>query len=221
MYENKSGDFDRVHSDLPAMLGEISTEKKIKSLVHVSALGVSEKSESSYSRSKASGERRLLENFPKGIIMRPSLLFGKGDNFFGQFSEMASISPFLPLISGKTKFQPVFVNDVAKSILNVLFKKNNKSSIYALGGNYSYTFENLLKILLKIKGIKRFFIPLNPNLMMLPALFLERLPKPPFTVDQMKLLKHDNILKGDLPGLKELGIEPSDMEEELIKIYSK
>ena len=221
LYENKSGDFDRVHSDLPAMLGEISTEKKIKSLIHVSALGVFEKSKSSYSRSKASGERRLLENFPKGIIMRPSLLFGKGDNFFGQFSEMASISPFLPLISGKTKFQPVFVNDVAKSILNVLFKKNNKSSIYALGGNYSYTFENLLKILLKIKGIKRFFIPLNPNLMMLPALFLERLPKPPFTVDQMKLLKHDNILNGDLPGLKELGIEPSDMEEELIKIYSK
>ena len=123
LYENKSGDFDRVHSDLPAMLGEISTEKKIKSLIHVSALGVFEKSKSSYSRSKASGERRLLENFPKGIIMRPSLLFGKGDNFFGQFSEMASISPFLPLISGKTKFQPVFVNDVAKSILNVLFKK--------------------------------------------------------------------------------------------------
>jgi len=221
LYENKSGDFDRVHSDLPAMLGEISTEKKIKSLVHVSALGVSEKSESSYSRSKSSGERRLLEKFPKAIIMRPSLLFGKGDNFFGQFSEMASISPFLPLISGNTKFQPIFVNDVAKSILNVLFKKNNTSSIYELGGNYSYTFENLLKILLKIKGIKRFFIPLNPNLMMLPALFLERLPKPPFTVDQMKLLKHDNILNGDLPGLKELGIEPSDMEEELIKIYTK
>jgi NADH dehydrogenase len=221
LYENKSGDFDRVHSDIPAMLGSISTDKKVKSLIHVSALGVSEISESSYSRSKASGERRLLKNFPKGIIIRPSLLYGKGDNFFGQFSDMATISPFLPLISRKTKFQPVFVNDVAQSIINVICKKNNKHNIYEIGGNSAYTFEKLLKILLKIKGIKRFLIPLNPSLMMLPALFLERLPKPPFTVDQMKLLKYDNILKGDFPGLKDLGIEPSDMEEELIKIYSK
>ena len=221
LYENKSGNFDKVHSDIPAILGKICTEKKIKSLIHVSALGVSEISESSYSRSKASGERRLLKNFPKGIIIRPSLLYGKGDNFFGQFSDMATISPFLPLISRKTKFQPVFVNDVAQSIINVMCKKNNKHNIYEIGGNSAYTFEKLLKILLKIKGIKRFFIPLNPSLMMLPALFLERLPKPPFTVDQMKLLKYDNILKGDFPGLKDLGIEPSDMEEELIKIYSK
>ena len=221
LYENKSGNFDKVHSDIPAILGKICTEKKIKSLIHVSALGVSEMSESSYSRSKASGERRLLENFPKGIIMRPSLLYGKGDNFFGQFSDMAAMSPFLPLISRKTKFQPVFVNDVAQSIISVMCKKNNKNNIYEIGGDSVYTFEKLLKILLKIKGIKRFFIPLNPSLMMIPALFLERLPKPPFTVDQMKLLKYDNILKGDFPGLEDLGIEPSDMKEELIKIYSK
>ena len=76
-------------------------------------------------------------------------------------------------------------------------------------------------ILFDIKGIKRFLIPLSPNLMMIPALFLERLPKAPFTVDQMKLLKHDNVLSGDFPGLNELGLEPADMKEELIKIYAK
>jgi len=221
LYESKNRDFDRVHSDLPFILGELSSKNKIQSLIHISALGVSKTSESSYSRSKASGEKRLLEIFPKGKIVRPSLLFGKGDNFFGQFSKMASLLPFLPLISGKTSFQPVFVNDVAKAIICLLTEKNNKNNIYELGGNSKYTFEQLLKILLKIKQIQRFLIPLSPKLMMIPAFFLQCLPKPPFTVDQMKLLKKDNVLVGKLPGLKELGIKVTDMKEELIKIYSK
>ena len=221
LYESKSGDFDKIHSDLPSFLGKLSSKNNIKNLIHVSALGVSETSDSKYSRSKAFGDSRLLENFPKAQILRPSLLFGKGDNFFGQFSQMASISPFLPLISKNTKFQPVFVNDVVSAIIKLIANKDIKGNIFDLGGDFVYSFEKLLKILLDIKGIKRFLIPLNPDLMKIPAFFLERLPKPPFTIDQMKLLKHDNILSGDFPGLNELGIEPADMEKELIKIYSK
>jgi NADH dehydrogenase len=221
LYENKNGDFDKIHSDFPSILGELCSKNNIKNFIHVSALGVSETSESKYSRSKASGDRRLLEKFPMAKILRPSLLYGKGDNFFGQFSDMASISPVIPLISKNTKFQPIFVNDVVSAIIKLIINKDIKGNIFDLGGKFAYTFENLLKILLDIKGIKRFLIPLNPNLMMIPALFLERLPKPPFTVDQMKLLKRDNILNGNFPGLNELGIEPADMEEELTKIYSK
>ena len=221
LYENRNGDFNKVHSDLPHFLGELSSKNNIKNLIHVSALGVSETSKSKYSRSKATGDRRLLEKFPKAKILRPSLLFGKGDNFFGQFSQMASISPILPLISKNTRFQPVFVNDVVLAIIKLIKNKDIKGTIFELGGKSVYTFENLLEILLDIKGIKRLFIPLNPDLMMFPALFLERLPKPPFTVDQMKLLKYDNILSGDFPGLNELGIETTDMKKELIKIYSK
>ena len=100
LYENKQGDFFRVHSDFPALLGELSTKNKINKLIHVSALGVSDFSNSVYSRSKAIGERKLIEKFPNAKILRPSLLFGKGDNFFGQFSQMACLSPLLPLISG-------------------------------------------------------------------------------------------------------------------------
>ena len=221
LYENKNGDFNKIHSDLPSILGELCSKNNITNFIHVSALGVSETSESKYSRSKAGGDRRLLEKFPMAKIIRPSLLYGKGDNFFGQFSDMASISPIIPLISKNTKFQPIFVNDVVSAIIKLIINKDIKGNIFDLGGKFAYTFENLLKILLDIKGIKRFLIPLNPNLMMIPALFLERLPKPPFTVDQMKLLKHDNILNGNSPGLNELGIEPADMEEELTKIYSK
>ncbi len=219
LYESRKNDFFRIHSDFPALLGKISSQNNLDSLIHVSALGVSEFSESKYSRSKAIGERKLLENFPNGKIIRPSLLFGKDDNFFGQFSEMASISPFLPLISRTTKFQPVFVDDVAKAIINLLKSTKYKESTFEIGGEFIYSFEELLKILLEIKNIKRILIPLNPKLMMIPAFFLQQLPKPPFTVDQMKLLKKDNILDNNLPGLKELGIKPADMKKELVNIY--
>ncbi len=219
LYENKQGDFFRVHSDFPALLGELSTKNKINKLIHVSALGVSEFSNSVYSRSKAIGERKLIEKFPKAKILRPSLLFGKGDNFFGQFSQMASLSPFLPLISRTTKFQPVFVDDVAMAIINLLESTKYKQTTFEIGGEFIYSFEELLKILLEIKNIKRILIPLNPLLMMIPAFFLQHLPKPPFTVDQMKLLEKDNILNNNSPGLIELGIKPTEMKKELVKIY--
>ena len=219
LFENKNGDFFRVHTDVPAFLGRISIKNKINSLIHVSALGVSATSESKYSRSKAEGENKLLEHFPNGKILRPSLLYGRGDNFFGQFSNMTKISPFLPVISRHTKFQPVFVEDVAKAIIKLIKDKKTKKNIYELAGDTIYSFEELLKILLEIKNIKRFLIPLNLKLMMIPAFFLQNLPKPPFTVDQMILLKTDNILKNGLPGLEDLGIKISDMQTELIKIY--
>ena len=219
LFENKNGDFFRVHTDVPSFLGRISLKNKINTLIHVSALGVSTTSESKYSKSKAEGENILLKYFPNGKILRPSLIYGKGDNFFGQFSEMTRFSPILPVISRSTKFQPVFVEDVAKAIIKLLKNKKNKKNIYELAGDTIYSFEELLKILLEIKNIKRFLIPLNPKLMMIPALFLQNLPKPPFTVDQMILLKTDNILKNGLPGLKDLGIKISDMQTELVKIY--
>ena len=219
LFESKNGDFFKVHSDIPASLGTICKKNKIKTLIHVSALGVSITSDSKYSRSKAEGENKLLKNFPNGKILRPSLLYGRGDNFFGQFSDMATISPFLPVISRSTKFQPVFVEDVAKAIIKLLKDEKDKNTVYELAGNTIYTFEELLKILLEIKNIKRLLIPLNPKLMMIPAFILQNLPKPPFTVDQMILLRSDNILKNGLPGLKDLGIKISDMQTELLKIY--
>ena len=219
LYENKHGDFFRVHSDLPALLGKLSIKNKINKLIHVSALGVSELSDSIYSRSKASGEGKLLENFPKAKILRPSLLFGKGDNFFGQFSKMSSISPALPLISKTTRFQPIFVDDVVLAIIKLISKKDIKGNIFEIGGKFAYTFEELLKILLDIKNIKRLLIPLSPNLMIFPAFFLQLLPKPPFTVDQMKLLRKDNILNGNHPGLEALNIKATSMKKELTKIY--
>ena len=219
LYEHRTGDFDRVHSELPSLLGELCLKNNIETFVHVSALGVSEFSNSKYSRSKAIGDKRLLENFPKAKILRPSLLFGKGDNFFGQFSKMSSISPVLPLISKNTRFQPIFVDDVVLAIIKLISNKDIKGNIFEIGGKFAYTFEELLKILLDIKNIKRLLIPLSPNLMIFPAFFLQLLPKPPFTVDQMKLLRKDNILNGNHPGLEALDIKATSMKKELTKIY--
>ena len=108
---------------------------------------------------------------------------------------------------------------VAKAIINLSESTKYKETTFEIGGEFIYSFEELLKILLEIKNIKRILIPLNPKLMMIPAYFLQQLPKPPFTVDQMKLLKKDNILDNNLPGLKELGIKPTEMKKELVNIY--
>jgi len=139
--------------------------------------------------------------------------------FFGQFSKISSISPFLPLISKNTKFQPIFVNDVVLAIIKLISTKDIKGNIFEIGGKFAYTFEELLKILLDIKNIKRLLIPLSPKLMIFPAFFLQLLSKPPFTVDQMKLLRKDNILNGKHPGLEALDIKATTMKKELTKIY--
>jgi NADH dehydrogenase len=132
---------------------------------------------------------------------------------------MASISPVLPLISRSTKFQPISVIDVATGIINLLIGKREKNTLYELGGRSIYSFEELLKMLLEVKNIKRVFLPLNAKLMKIPAFFLQKLPKPPFTVDQMILLENDNILINNLPGIEDLGVKPKDLKDELIKIY--
>tara|TARA_B110000285_G_scaffold99788_1_gene113699 strand:+ start:946 stop:1860 length:915 start_codon:yes stop_codon:yes gene_type:complete len=220
LFESKKDDFYRVHSELPTLLAELCVNKNIMHLIHLSALGVSETSQSNYSKSKAEGERKLLSKFPSGKIIRPSIIYGDGDNFFGQFSKMASISPFLPLISGKTRFQPIFVKDVVKAIITILTNKNN-NNIFELGGEKIYSFEELLNILFKARAIKRLLIPLNPKLMMIPAFFLQNLPNPPFTIDQMRLLMNDNIIQDKLPGLNDLGIKATDLIGEVTRIYGK
>ena len=149
--------------------------------------------------------------------MQYSIIYGNNDNFFGQFAKISSISPVLPLIGSNTKFQPLYVNDVALSIVKLL-ANNFNFNIFELGGPNVYTFEELLTMMLKTLNRKRFLLRLNPRLMMIPGYFLGYLPKPPFTSDQMKLLLKDNIVNSDFPGFKELNIEPTTLETVLPKI---
>ena len=218
LYESEPNEFEKIHTFLPNLIAEICKEKSISKFIHISALGASSYSKSLYSRTKALGEKKALENFVNCHVLRPSIIYGNGDNFFGQFAKMSNFSPILPLIGSNTMFQPVYVEDLALSVVKLLENHQINEKIYEIGGPKKYSFENLLEIMLKILERKRIFLRLNPKFMIIPGYFFSFLPRPPFTADQMKLLMYNNIVNPDMPGLKDLNVDPTSLEDVLPKI---
>ncbi len=167
-------------------------------LVHVSAIGADENSRSRYARSKAAGERLVLAAAPAAIIMRPSIIFGPEDDFFNRFAALARISPVLPLVGGgHTRFQPVFAGDVAQAIALAVDGGAKPGTIYELGGPDVRTFRELLEFILATIERRRLLVPVPFALMKLQAEFLQFLPKPPITPDQVDLLKRDNVVSAE------------------------
>lgn len=214
LFETNSGDFQRVHVDAVKKLASFAKKNNIQKFIHISALGVDRSLTSQYAKTKLNGEQELLNIIPTATILRPSVIFGEEDNFYNQFAQMARFSPFLPLIGeGKTKFQPVYVGDVALAILKLLANEKLEGKIYELGGNNIVTFKQILLYILKIIEKKRILLPISFSLAKILGLLLQYFPNPPITADQVKLLKYDNILSKNYPGLLELGITPRDTEE--------
>ena len=208
LYETRRQKFNQIHSHFPYLLSTLSNEFGIKKLVHVSALGVKEKHSSQYIKSKFEGEKNIKNTFQSSIILRPSLIFGPEDKFFNTFASYARISPAIPLIGGgKTKFAPIYCVDVGKAIVKALQLKNAEPKIYELGGPENYTFKELMEILLREIKKKRLLINIPFNIAKFQSYFLQMFPKPILTVDQVELLKYDNIISGEYPTLKDLGIE--------------
>ena len=223
LYEKIKDEFYTIHNFLPNMISKLCNKFSIKKFIHISALGVSKDSSSKYSLTKALGEENIKKNFKSSVILRPSIIYGKGDNFFGLFSKISKFAPFIPIIGPNTLFQPVYVNDVSLAIIESLKINENKSKTFNICGPKQYSFLQLIEILLSLLNRKRVLIKLNPKLMMLPGLFLQNLPNPPFTYDQMKLLLRDNVSDGLYPELKDLNINPVLLEtklQELIEFYS-
>jgi len=186
-------------------------------MVHVSALGADSDSPSLYARSKAAGEAAVLEAVPSATIVRPSIVFGPEDNFFNRFAAMARVSPFLPLIGGgETRFQPVFVADVAEAIARAAEGETRPGTIYELGGPEVRTFRQLMQFVLATIERRRLLVPLPFGLAKLQAQVLQLLPKPLLTPDQVLLLKRDNVVseaaRRDGRTLEGLGIDPTAME---------
>ena len=218
LYETKKQKFDQIHSQFPHLLSNLCKEMGIKNLIHVSALGVKEKHNSKYIQSKLQGEKNIQENFKSSIILRPSVLFGPSDQFFERFASIAQFSPFLPLIGGgKTKFAPIYVGDVAKAIVKALELNNSKPKIYELGGPENYSFKELMEILLREIKKKRFLISIPFGFAKFQSYFLQMLPNPLLTPDQVELLKHHNIVSGDHLTLKDLGITGTPIQSILSK----
>lgn len=203
--------FEEVQADGAAHVAQAAAAAGVAALVHVSALGTDSQSDSEYAVTKAQGEDAVREAFPKAVILRPSIVFGPEDGFFNKFASLARFTPALPLIGGgHTRFQPVFVGDVAQAIVAGLGRQDGRT--YELGGPAVYTFKEVLQLILRETGRRRMLVPLPFGLAMIKAGFLQILPKPLLTVDQVRLLKKDNVVSPTASGLKDLGITPTSVE---------
>ncbi|MDP6440876.1 MAG: complex I NDUFA9 subunit family protein [Pelagibacteraceae bacterium] len=216
LYETKKQKFEDIHAKFPDLLSKLCSELNIKKLVHISALGINETVSSQYMQSKLKGEKNIINNFNCSVILRPSVIFGPEDKFFNRFASIAEFLPILPLIGGGlTYFQPIYVGDIAKSIMAVLEEEEINNNIFELGGPQIITYKELMKILLKEINKKRFLVPIPFPFAKFQAKILQLLPKPLLTVDQIEMLKYDNIVTNKYPTLKDLKINPKTIESVL------
>ncbi|HEY3911345.1 MAG TPA: complex I NDUFA9 subunit family protein [Stellaceae bacterium] len=211
--ETGSQTFERVHHSGPARLARLAREAGIERFVHISAIGADPRSLSAYARTKAAGEAAVRDAFPTVTILRPSVVFGPEDQFFNRFAAMAMLSPALPLIGGgETRFQPVYVGDVADAVMKCLDDPATAGRTYELGGPKTFTLRELVELLLGEIRRKRLLIDLPFGLAAFQARLMSVLPSPPLTPDQVEMLKRDNVVSSGAMGLATLGIAPTAVE---------
>ena len=211
--ESGAQTFELVHHTGPARLARFAREAGVERFVHISAIGADPRSSSAYARTKAAGEQAVRDAFPTVTILRPSVVFGPEDQFFNRFAAMATISPMLPLIGGgETRFQPVYVGDVADAVVECLENQATAGRVYELGGPKIYSFREVLELVLAEIRRKRRFVELPFGLAAFQAKLMSILPNPPLTPDQVELLKSDNIVSSGALTLASLGITPTPTE---------
>ena len=194
LYEKKDGDFNLIHSDLPSLLSKLASKKSIKQFIHLSALGIESATDSNYAMSKMSGEANVQKNFSSSVILKPSIVYSVDDNFTTNFMSLLSVLPFMPLYyEGKTKFTPIHVSDLSNIIFEIV-KKNITGETIECVGPEVITFKEILEKILKSINKKRFLFPFPLFLAKINAKLFQLFPKPLLTIDQLKLLKYDNIV---------------------------
>lgn len=227
LYEFGAQTFDALQAEGAGHVARAARAAGVESLVHVSALGADPDSPADYARTKAEGEAAVLAAFPQATIMRPSIVFGPGDGFFNRFAVLAKFLPFLPLFGGgHTRFQPVYVDDVADAVCAALTGhagrpleptgEDARGRTYELGGPRVYTFRELMEIVLRETQRRRPLVPVPWPLARLQGALLGLLPHPPLTLDQVRLLEHDNVVseaaKREGRTIEAFGIRPDAVE---------
>jgi NADH dehydrogenase len=213
LYERGKQTFAGVHAVGAQTVAEAAAGAGVEHLVQVSAIGADLHAAADYARSKAAGEAAVKTAFPSATIVRPSIVFGPEDNFFNRFAVMARLSPALPLIGGgSTRFEPVYVGDVAQAIAKCVSDPACAGKTYELGGPRVYTFKELLQLLLREIRRRRLLVPWPFALAEAQARFLELLPVPPLTRDQVRMLRRDNVVSEGALTLADLGIQPTAAE---------
>ena len=188
----KTNTFEKIHTLFPKFLSEIC-KKKNKHLIHISSLGVENASDSKYAASKALGENKIFENLPSATILKPSIVYSVNDSFTTRFMSLLNFFPIFPLYyGGKTKFAPIHASDLTDIIFHVIENNIRGKKIETVGPKV-LTFLEILNILSKCINKKRVFLPLPLFLAKFSAKILEKMPNPLLTVDQLNLLKYDNI----------------------------
>jgi NADH dehydrogenase len=209
--------FTALHTDGAGVVARRAAAMGATRFAHISALGADAASPSAYARTKAAGEAAVRAAFPAAVVLRPSVVFGPGDSFFNRFAAMATIAPALPLIGGgHTRFQPVFVGDVGAAAAAALADPAAAGRDFELGGPAVYSFAELMRLMLREIGRGRLLVPLPFALAGLIGFMGDvagfvSLPAP-LTLDQVRLLRRDNVVAPGAAGLAELGVAPTAVE---------
>ncbi len=206
--ERKAGDFSQLQAEGAGRVARLSASLGVKHLLHVSAIGADAGSPAKYARSKAEGEALVREHFAQAVILRPSLVFGPEDQFFNRFASLALISPVMPVIAGSSRFQPVYVGDVADAAMVAIARPDAAGRIFELGGPKVMTFREILGWILAQIGRNRPLVAM-PHA---AAELMARIPFSGLTHDQLMMLSRDNVANPDLPGLADLGIVPTPID---------
>ena len=210
--ERRDGDFQRVQGEGAGRIARAAAAAGAKRLVQLSAIGADPASPSAYGRSKAAGEAAVRAAMPSATILRPSVVFGAEDQFFNRFGTMAMFLPVMPVIRGATRFQPVYVGDVADAVLAGLTRDDAAGHTYELGGPRVLSFRELLVYVLAETRRKRPLWTMPDGLAGLQALLGELVPGKPFTRDQLAMLSRDNVVAPGALGLESLGIGATPLE---------
>ncbi|MCE6961106.1 complex I NDUFA9 subunit family protein [Cereibacter sphaeroides] len=211
--------FQAVQAEGAARIARLAAEQGVQSLVHISAIGADADAASIYSRTKAAGEAGVLSAFPRAVILRPSVIFGPEDDFFNRFAKMARFSPVLPVVGGDTKFQPVFVDDVAQAAVAGATGRA-APGIYELGGPDVEPFRDLMKMMLRVIERRKLIVNvpfgvahlLGGALDLVQKLTLGLISNGTLTRDQVRNLGRDNVVAPGSRGLADLGIQPTALE---------
>lgn len=210
--------FDAVQAEGATRISRIAAESGILKMVHVSAIGADSNAESEYARTKALGEAGVQEHMPNAVILRPSIVFGPEDQFFNRFASMAKLGPALPVVGAHTKFQPVYVDDVAKAAEKALLEAV-EPGVYELGGPEIVTFRGLMERMLEVIHRRRLIVNVPfwvARIMafgfdLLQTLSAGLIANKMITRDQVKNLANDNVVGEGAKGLADLGIDPTPM----------
>ena len=207
---------EAVQAEGPDRVARIAADCGVERFVLVSAIGADAASPAAYARTKAAGEAAVLRHIPRAVILRPSIVFGPEDDFFNRFAAMTRLSPAVPVVGPDSRFQPVYVDDVAAAVAKAVCGEAEPGATYELGGPRALSFRELLELMLGIIRRRRLIVTVPMPVARLQGAVLGQLARlgiaPPITSDQVKMLARDNVVAPGAKTLADLGIEPTAME---------